>query len=76
MEDEIHFLMKCTGLEDARKRLIDPLLSINPEKESMTDREKVAWLIEHAQIKEFGNALAGMYDARLDVVYKVKGRCR
>ena len=38
----------------------------------MSKSDKVAWLLEPNQIKEFGKALAGMYDHRQNLVYKYR----
>ena len=70
IEDEIHFIFVCPVFEDARERLIDPLLRNNPEKDTMSKCEKLQWLLHKSRIKEFGAALAGLYQCRQDYLYK------
>ena len=76
VEDEIHFLMTCTAMSEARERFIDPIVDTNENKNRMSKADKVAWLIEASQIKEFGKALAGMYEFRQDLIYKYRNRSR
>ena len=76
MEDEIHLLMTCTAMKEARERFIDPLVDTNVNKSALSNYEKVAWLIEPAKIKEFGKALAGMYVFRQDQIYEYRNRSR
>ncbi len=72
MEYEVHFLLHCPKLEDAREIHVKPLLNTNVECSTMNDHEKLAWLISKEQMKEFGKILAIMYDARQDLMYKKK----
>ncbi len=70
VEDEVHFLLKCSKLKPARKAHVKPLLKRNPEYKAMNDFEKISWLISEPQMKEFGKILAIMYDARQEVLTK------
>ena len=74
MEDEIQFLMTCTALEVAIERFIDPIVDTNGNKDSMGNADNVSCLIEQAQIKKFGKALAGMYEYRHHLIYKNRSK--
>ncbi len=70
LEDKVHFLFHCSKFEGERESLIDPLLQQSPETESMSEFEKLRWLIDRSQVKDFAVSLAGMYQARQDYLYK------
>ena len=72
VEDELHFFLHCPKLEDAREIHVKPFLNTNVECSTMSDHEKLNWLIAEGQMKEFGRILAIMYDARQEIMYKQK----
>ena len=72
VEDETHFLLKCPALKATRKRLVKPVLKTNPNYKNMTETEKISWLLDHTRMKEFGQIMCGMFDARQEIMYKKK----
>ena len=76
MEDEIHFFLKCPALKEARKRLVKPVLKTNPGYKKMSDVDKMSWLLNQTEMKEFGQMLCGMFDTRQDIMFKKKRTAR
>ncbi len=69
VEDETHFLLHCPRLTKIRYEKLKPILRKSRETLNMNDTEKIKWLLEKDQIKEFGEALAAIYQCRQDVLY-------
>ena len=69
VEDEMHFLLDCPRLTKVRYEKLKPILKKSRDTLSMSNSERVTWLLQREQIKEFGEALAVMYQARQDVLY-------
>ncbi len=70
VEDEVHFMLHCSKTKDPREVHVTPFLKSNIEYDSLTDLEKIAWLVSEGQMKEFGKILAIMFDARQAILYK------
>ena len=71
VEDEVHFLFCCSALESIRKVKLDPILKSNRETRRFNNIQKLQWLISKDNIKEFGQALAGLYQARHEALFIV-----
>ena len=69
LEDETHFLLECPKLTRVRHDKVKAILKKSRDTLSMTNKEKIMWLLKREQIKEFGEALAAMYQARQDLLY-------
>ena len=72
LEDETHFLLVCPKLTKVRHEKIKSILKKSRDTLSMSNVEKIKWLLQKEQIKEFGEALAAMYQARQDLLYSKK----
>ena len=66
MEDELHFLSNSTVLKSIRDVKLDPILKSNRETRHYKEAEKLKWLLERDNIKQFGQALACLYQTRHD----------
>ncbi len=64
VEDEFHFFFHCSTLDSTRKAKFKPILDDNVETTIMNDHEKLSWLIEKDQIKEFSRVLVNLYQDR------------
>jgi hypothetical protein len=45
VEDEIHFLLKCSALDTTRSSFIENIKSYNNNFESLPDKDKLIWLL-------------------------------
>ena len=45
VEDEIHFLLKCSALDTTRSFCIENIKSYNKNFESLSDKDKLIWLL-------------------------------
>ena len=72
MEDEVHFLLHCSKIDDPKEIHVTPYLKSNVEYDTMNDLDRISWLVSENQMKEFGKMLAIMYDARQAILYKSK----
>jgi hypothetical protein len=45
VEDEIHFLLKCSALDTTRSSFIENIKSYNKNFESLSDKNKLIWLL-------------------------------
>ena len=66
----MHFLLHCSKINDPREIHVIPYLKSNAEYNTLTELEKISWLVSENQMKEFGRILAIMYDARQAILYK------
>ncbi len=72
VEDETHFLLECPRLTKVQFEKLKSILRKSRETINMSNTEKIQWLLEKEQIKDFGEALAALYQARQDVLYNKK----
>ena len=45
VEDEIHFLLKCSILEKIRKNILSMIYKLYPNAENLSDTDKFIWLM-------------------------------
>ena len=45
VEDEIHFLLKCSALDTTRSSCIENIKSYNKNFESLSDKDKLIWIL-------------------------------
>ncbi len=69
VEDELHFLFICKKLSTVREENLDPILKGNRDTRRFSNAEKLKWLLGKEQIKQFGQAIACLYQKRHDVMY-------
>ena len=55
MEDEVHFLIKCTKFDNNRKILFDKIASKNAFFHSYTDTQKLIWLLSNEDLEDLKN---------------------
>ena len=72
LEDEIHFLFECPGLENVRKRFIDTYKITHPEYDSMSNIERLRELLFPENVRQFAKWLEEMTDTRRDKLYSSK----
>ena len=75
VEDEVHFVFCCTALESTCKAKLDTILKSNRETHHFNNTEKLQWLINRDNIKEFRQALTCLYQNRHDVLFSRGQAC-
>ncbi len=69
VEDECHFIFVCSALKEVREVKLKPFLRKDRSTRRMNNHQKLKWLLSVPNIKDFGQILACLYQARQDVVY-------
>ncbi len=69
VENEEHFLFKCTKLKESRKRFMDELHTDFPELKDRPNLEVLSALISEKHIKRFARWLEEMYMERRAILY-------
>ena len=68
-EDEYHFLFKCEPLQQVRDHFYSRVIEKPESFKSMTDGEKVWFLMETAGMKDMGDYLIDMFEKRKEKLY-------
>ncbi len=69
VEDEVHFVFCCTALESIRKAKLEPILLKDRETHRLNNNDKLQWLTNKENMKEFGQALACLYQGRHEALF-------
>ena len=70
VEDEIHLIFICSELKPTCKEHLKPLLKSSRETTSMSNTEKLQWLLHKDKIKEFSAILSIIFNARQNKMYR------
>ena len=71
IEDDMHFLHKCTRLDEARSEYIPPLKAGFEGDATKDIISFTRYLLQEDNIKDFAKALESMYMYRKDLLYKL-----
>ena len=71
VEDELHFIFSCDALSKVGKENLDPMIDADKEIKWLTQPDKLKWLINKDNIKEFSKVLACLFQRRQDIHFKV-----
>ena len=70
VEDETHLIFICSELKSIRKEHLKPFLTTSRETASMSNTEKLQWLLHKDRIKEFSAILSIIFNARQNKMYR------
>ena len=69
IENELHFISKCSALEDSRNKIISPLRKKIKGDSTMKDIEILKVMLQEENVKEFASGLVRMYEHRKKLLY-------
>ena len=69
IENELHFIFKCTSLEASRNKIISLLHKRIKGVSEMKDIEILKVMLQEEHVKEFASGLVTMYEHRKELLY-------